>query len=89
MSWASHPREEVVASSLQVVQNQGGSNLRVGPDWVCICREKERMGDRELFQLEDSRVPNFERKGCELSCQLIPAFFSSSLSLSLLSKRRW
>lgn len=86
MSWASCPREEVVASSLQVVQNQGGSNLGVGPG---ICREKERVGDRELFQLEDSRVLNFERKGCELSCQLIPAFFSSSLSLSLLSKRRW
>lgn len=47
------------------------------------------MSERELFEWEDSRTLNFERKRYELSYQLIPAFFSFSLSLSLLSKRRW
>jgi hypothetical protein len=74
VSCASDPREEVIIASIAMAENKGGSDVGLGPIEACICRQKERLGDMEGAQLQDSKPLSFESKGHGLSCQFVPAF---------------
>ena len=37
----------MAVSSAEVVKNKGGSDLGLGPGWVCICKQKDKLGDMD------------------------------------------